>query len=267
MSGSIETNSGRKSGTIGAKVGGPTISASDPTITTNATLGTQWANSTSGEFYILTDATTDKNVWTNVGAGSGDIFSLQGSSFGFTSGGTSPISNVIQKYSYSSDGNATDHGDLTVARSDAGGHSSANHGYTSGGDSSGMSDVIDKFAFASSENASDVGNLTQTRDSVASHSSGEYGYTSAGGTSPFYNIIDRFSFSSDGNATDVADLTVARQRMGATTSTTHGYTTGGRDVGGNPLNVIDKFNHTTDADATDVGDLTANLIGPTGQQY
>ena len=184
---------------------GVTNSASDPTITTNATLGTQWANSTSGEFYILTDATTDKNVWTNVGAGSGDIFSLQGSSFGFTSGGTSPSSNVIQKYSYSSDGNATDHGDLTVARSDAGGHSSANHGYTSGGDSSGMSDVIDKFAFASSENASDVGNLTQTRDSVASHSSGEYGYTSAGGTSPFYNIIDRFSFSSDGNATDVGD--------------------------------------------------------------
>ena len=64
MSGSIETNSGRKSGTIGAKVAGQTVSASDPTITTNATLGTQWANSTSGEFYILTDATEDANVWT-----------------------------------------------------------------------------------------------------------------------------------------------------------------------------------------------------------
>ena len=73
MSGSVGTNAGRESGSIGAAASGPTISASDPVITTNATLGTQWANSTSGEFYILTDDTADNNVWTNVGAGSGNI--------------------------------------------------------------------------------------------------------------------------------------------------------------------------------------------------
>ena len=48
-------------------------SASDPTITSNKTLGQLWSNSTSGEMYVCTDATTDANVWTNVGDGSGSV--------------------------------------------------------------------------------------------------------------------------------------------------------------------------------------------------
>ncbi|MDP7367397.1 MAG: hypothetical protein QGH83_09090, partial [Candidatus Pacebacteria bacterium] len=56
-------------------VAGPTVSASDPTINTNPSggVGTQWANSTSGEMYVCTDATAGANIWTNVGAGSGNI--------------------------------------------------------------------------------------------------------------------------------------------------------------------------------------------------
>ena len=52
---------------------GATISANDPTITSNLTLGSQWSNSTSGEFYVCTDATTNANKWINVGTGTGDI--------------------------------------------------------------------------------------------------------------------------------------------------------------------------------------------------
>ena len=48
-------------------------SASDPTITSNKTLGQLWSNSTSGEMYVCTDATVGANVWTNVGEGSGNI--------------------------------------------------------------------------------------------------------------------------------------------------------------------------------------------------
>ena len=44
---------------------------SDPTATENKTLGTMWVNKTSGEMYILTDDTTNANVWTNVGEGTG----------------------------------------------------------------------------------------------------------------------------------------------------------------------------------------------------
>ena len=51
-----------------------TKNASDPVIATNPSggLGTKWINTTSGEVYICTDATAGANVWTNVGAGSGD---------------------------------------------------------------------------------------------------------------------------------------------------------------------------------------------------
>lgn len=34
-----------------------------PAITTNATVGTTWIDSSSGEIYVCTDATTDNNVW------------------------------------------------------------------------------------------------------------------------------------------------------------------------------------------------------------
>ena len=50
-----------------------TKSASEPTATINGTLGDLYLNTTSGEMYSLTDATTDANVWTNVGPGTGDI--------------------------------------------------------------------------------------------------------------------------------------------------------------------------------------------------
>ena len=51
-----------------------TTSASDPTITSNKELGHVWANTTSGETYVCTNATTGANVWTNIGDGTGDIF-------------------------------------------------------------------------------------------------------------------------------------------------------------------------------------------------
>ena len=50
-----------------------TKSASDPTITTNGSVGDLWINTTTGEMYVLTDATTNDNVWTNIGDGTGNI--------------------------------------------------------------------------------------------------------------------------------------------------------------------------------------------------
>ncbi len=51
-----------------------TVSASDPATDTNpSATGHYWVNKTSGECYVCTTATTDANVWTNVGPGTGDI--------------------------------------------------------------------------------------------------------------------------------------------------------------------------------------------------
>ena len=50
-----------------------TTSASDPTITSNKELGHVWANTTSGETYVCTDATNNANVWKNIGDGTWEI--------------------------------------------------------------------------------------------------------------------------------------------------------------------------------------------------
>jgi len=192
-----------------------TKSGSDPTVSTNPScgVGTVFLNTASGEMFVCTDATAGENVWTNVGGGSGDVqpWVFGGTVSGYSSGGyTSSIINIIDKFSFSSDGNASDVGDLTVSRQQAGGQSSSTHGYTSGGNTGSVSNVIDKFSFTTDGNATDVGDITVSRNYSSGQSSSTHGYQSAGLTGSKSNVIDKFSFSSDGNATDVGDLTASR---------------------------------------------------------
>lgn len=84
---------------------------------------------------------------------------------GYTSGGifaapASTNTNVIDKFPFATDSNATDVGDLIAAIPSPTGQSSNISGYTSGGTSS---NVIQKFPFATDANATDVGDLTQAR--------------------------------------------------------------------------------------------------------
>lgn len=50
-----------------------TKSSSNPLITTNGSIGDIWLNTTSGEMFVCTDATTNYNVWTNTGEGTGSV--------------------------------------------------------------------------------------------------------------------------------------------------------------------------------------------------
>ena len=91
---------------------------------------------------------------------------------GYTSGGyADAYSNVIDKFPFASDTNATDVGNLTVARYGVAGQSSSTYGYTSGGKTAAVTNVIDKFPFASDTNATDVGDLTVARYYAAGQSS------------------------------------------------------------------------------------------------
>ena len=76
-------------------------------------------------------------------------------STGYTSGGQ--YVNIIDKFPFSVDENATDVGDLTQSRGYATGQSSSTHGYTSAGRNPSMVNTIDKFPFSSDANATDVG--------------------------------------------------------------------------------------------------------------
>ena len=210
-------------------------------------------------------------------------FAFQGSTSGYSSGGSGPgftlnHKDVIQKFPFSSDANATDVGDLVSPRAHASGQFSKNHGYSSGGNreppSFGQIDnIIEKFPFSSDDNATDVGDLTQKREKSAGQSSAFHGYASSGGgaspTTTFYTTVDKFPFGSDTNATDVGDLTVARSSTGGQSSPTHAYTSGGRIFIYHPYapnveykNDIDKFPFSVEAaNATDVGDLTSAEMG------
>ena len=72
-----------------------TISSSDPDSDTNpSAVGHFWINSSSGEAFICSDATTDTNIWYNIGEGSGGV------------GATSNLalsSGLIANYDYESD--------------------------------------------------------------------------------------------------------------------------------------------------------------------
>ena len=92
-----------------------TKNSSDPVITTNPSggVGTVWVNTTSGETYTCTDATSNKNVWVNWGGGTGDVvpWAYQGTAYGYSAGGGSGDTQV-DRYSFTSDGNSVDIGDL-----------------------------------------------------------------------------------------------------------------------------------------------------------
>ena len=100
-----------------------------------------------------------------------DISGQSSSISGYTSGGSTPGSpvpylNVIDKFPFAADANATDVGDLTVVRARPSGNESVESGYTVSGNFP-VNNAIDKFPFAADGNATDVGDLTtQVRFSV-----------------------------------------------------------------------------------------------------
>jgi hypothetical protein len=245
---------------------GVTKSASDPAINTNPSggVGTMWFNTTSGEMFACTDATTDENVWFNVGGGTGDVqpFQYPGLTSGYAQGGGSPRSNVKDKWSFSSDGNATDAGNITVARSTFSGYSSQSNGYAAGGrsDASPHTDIIDKFAYASDGDSTDVGNLVTACGQAGDASSTTHGYTSGADTaggSAGGRQIQKMIFSSDSNSTDAGDLTADRYGISGHSSETHGYASGGVNGATNAYQkIIEKWTFASDGNATDVGDIT-----------
>ena len=217
---------------------------------------------------------TDQGA-TDVGDLTQKAYSADGTSsttHGYTHGGRAPSGsggpylNTIQKYSFTTDGNSTDVGDLIATGYGAGPNSSTTHGYASGLSPS-YSNVIQKYSFTSDGNSTDVGDLTLARYGSAGQSSTASGYTS-GGASPPTDVIDKSPFSSDANAADVGDLTTVKYQVAGQSSINYGYTSGGfaPPLSPSTANVIDKFPFSTDANATDVGDLTVARYGGAGQQ-
>jgi len=84
--------------------------------------------------------------------------------------GTPTNHSVIDRVSFATGGNATDHGDLSEVKIHLAGVSSATHGYTVAGlQASTYLSTIDKWAYATNVTASDIGDILVAVDGMCGH--------------------------------------------------------------------------------------------------
>ena len=241
--------------------------------------GTAWQRlpiGTAGQYLTMNEAGTVPQ-W-----GAGCTF--PGAERGYVCGGwlgttgTVIMGLPIERFSLTSDGDATDIADMISTRRGQGGHSSQTHGYITGG-ATGYPQVqvnsIERFPFASDSNSVDWADLLSTNYSnSAVCSSSTYGWNYGGhnGSSADHNVISRFSFTSQSDATDWADCSVSQHGSAGCNSPQHGYAVNaGRHANippnvpsGTYINNIDKFPFASQTNGSDIGDLTVLRSGGAG---
>jgi|TARA_E500000305_G_scaffold77250_1_gene62870 hypothetical protein len=200
-----------------------------------------------------------------------DIYKLRrnnegGSKIGLFMGGATPSNTaLIDKITFNG-GNATDFGDLTLARNQAVGGGSDTRAVAMGGTTggpAGYQNIIDYVQFNSTGNAADFGDLTVVKNGAAGGSNQvraieSGGYTSSDNTT---DVIDFITIASTGNATDFGNnRTVTQYTAAGAFSPTRGLLAGG-DIPGSPYlsNTINYVEIATTSDSIDFGDLTSNV--------
>jgi len=103
-------------------------------------------------------------------------------------------------------GNAVTFGDLTVARTNAGGCSSEIRAVFAGGEAPSTNNTIDYNAIASGGTGADFGNLASNHRYKAGCSSSTRGLFGAGSTPSATNVIEYVEISTTGDAVDFGDL-------------------------------------------------------------
>jgi hypothetical protein len=174
------------------------------------------------KFSFFSDVTTNLVGSATAGFGRSACAAHSSSINGYISGGhtealgPTTVFSKIEKYPFSIDVDSAGVADLTQAKSFVQGHSSATHGYTTGGlvVPAPRFDTIDKFPFASDANATDIGDLIFGMGSHTGASSLNNGYCISGvaptQTPTIVNNIQKFPFATDSNATDIADCVAGR---------------------------------------------------------
>lgn len=195
-------------------------------------------------------------------------------SYGYLIGGRlyppNAATDAFFKFSFTSDGDTTDVGELIEPRWSLAGTQSSSYGYASGGYApypspiTSYSDVIQKFPFSSDTSAIDVGELSNYVEESASSCSTTHGYNLGGhigtptGPTPSTNTIRQFPFASDTSSTDTATLLYRMSKGAATQSEEFGYYVHGNspiDLNPSVSEVIQKFTFASNANALDVGEL------------
>jgi len=185
--------------------------------------------------------------------------------------------NVMEYITVNSPGNATDFGDLTVARRSGGADSNgtSDRGIYAGGYGTTPSptnwNVIDYWTITSPGNATDFGDLANcqggqvmaassnlTNDRVCFSGGNRQTSSPCSGSA---NIISYVTITSTGNSTDFGDLTT---NTGANTGTSNGTEERGVYAGsaGSGYNTIQYITINSTGNATDFGDLSRGRQQP-----
>ena len=158
----------------------------------------------------------------------------------------------------SSTGNASDFGNLSVARHGTSSSSSRTRGIFLGGEEPAVSTIIDFVTIASTGNATDFGDISYNGHYSTSWSDGTR-LIKAGGEapSPAYTInsAEFVTIASTGNGLDFGDLTEKRRRAMAIGSPTRMLVCGGFSSPASK-DTIDFFTFSTTGIATDFGNLS-----------
>jgi len=171
---------------------------------------------------------------------------------GLFGGGESPVVANIDSINIQSQGNATNFGDLFVARRIMGGFSSNIRGLWGGGSTPSNSDVIDYVTIASEGNAIDFGNLTAATDQTAACSSSTRGLVGGGEGPSITNVISYVEISTIGNSLDFGDLSENKRGHSGMASATRGFFCGGNNPGS--TTVIDVVTIASKGNAIKFGD-------------
>ena len=198
---------------------------------------------------------------------------FNGAQFGYAGGGNPYPSygQKIQKFSFTSDGNATDVGNLNTGRSGTAGSASTTHGYISGGHNSiGAANTDrEKWLFASDANLTQVSSTTWPVAGPMGNSSPTHGYGVAGYAPTIPTIGFRgsykFPFASDADTlVSGPDLSFGHTFGSSTASETDGYIAAGYHNPGSPpaVNNIEKYPFANDNAAASHG--TTFYVGTHG---
>ena len=186
-------------------------------------------------------------------------------------GGEVPASpgttNTIDYTELASTGNASDFGDLTVARRKLASVSSSTRGVFAGGGTPGATDVMDYITILSTGNATDFGNLLSNSDDSSQCFGG--GNDTRGIFAGGYNnvnVIQYITIASAGNATDFGDLQTGRFDHAGFASPTRAVFAGGKNTPASPdtLSSIEYVTIASTGNGTSFGDMSAAIRGPSG---
>ena len=194
---------------------------------------------------------------------------LDGGVRGLFGGGEQGANNEVTTTEYitiSTQGNATDFGNLTAHRRHLGGCADRTRGLFMGGHTApgGHSEVVDFFTISSTGNATDFGNLTAGSSRPIGFNNSTRGVRAGG--NPFTDTIDFGTIQSTGDFIDFGNLVSSRRGIMAAASPTRGIMAGGQDPssGNQGVNTIEFVITATTGNTSDFGDATRTRRGGAG---